>query len=87
MSTSECTASLSMAAEPVIAAAANFAAATSILPASAAHTALRLPLLAMRDYASCRANAATRNAQTGSQLEESVGGPNLRRTNPKHSRP
>ncbi len=49
VSTSECTASLSMAAEPVIAAATNLAAATSTLPASAAQTALRVPLFSMSD--------------------------------------
>jgi hypothetical protein len=49
VSTSECTASLSMAAEPVSTAATNFAAATSKLPASAAQTAFRVPLFAMLD--------------------------------------
>ncbi len=43
VSTSECTASLSMAAEPVSAAAMNFAVATSRLPARAVQTALRVP--------------------------------------------
>jgi hypothetical protein len=46
VSTNECTASLSMAAEPVTAAARNFDAATSRLPARAAQTAA-LPLFAM----------------------------------------
>jgi len=47
VSTSECTASLSMAAEPVRAAATNLAPATNRLPARAAHTAFNVPLVAM----------------------------------------
>ena len=52
VSTNECTASLSMAAEPVMAAATNFAAATAKFPASAAQTALKVPLFAMPDSTS-----------------------------------
>jgi hypothetical protein len=50
-----------MAADPLMAAATNFVAATSRLPANAAQTALLVPLLAMLKYAILPADAVLKN--------------------------